>query len=135
MSDLEFVAVRIPKTLKSELESLAKIENVTVSDLVREALNAFLKKVAEFTPLGSQRIQKLLLLSHLELLRELYLHRSWLFAILSELRKDLTPDLREMWDKTQEGLRDLKLVEDALKSDDWNTALARLLKRWGEDCG
>jgi antitoxin component of RelBE/YafQ-DinJ toxin-antitoxin module len=127
----DFIAVRIPKSLKSKIEAIAESEGTTISDLVRVALDAFLRKVADFTPMGTIQLQKTMLATYLELMIE-HLHtRLVLYAILNELRKDLSPEIKEVFDETKKAIRRYNEALDRLSKGDWEGAL-KLLSREGE---
>jgi predicted DNA-binding protein len=128
-----FIAVKVPPEMKAQMEKLAEAEGVTISDLVRNAIDVFLKKVAEFTPLGSLKLQKIMLGTYVATMWEIYYQRMILFSILQELRKDLTPELKELFDLTKEQQKRFQQMLKALREEDWQAALLMLLNIWEEE--
>ncbi|MCD6528959.1 hypothetical protein J7L06_01530 [Candidatus Bathyarchaeota archaeon] len=128
---MEMLTLRVPQTVKLKLAAIAQAEGVTVSDIVRRLIET-LHQQTGFLPLTSVKLQKMLIASHIELLKSLYVLRGLTFAILTSMRKDLTDDLKEMWAYTLAAQKTLREVEDALKREDWDAALKRLLARVGD---
>jgi predicted DNA-binding protein len=128
-----FIAVKVPPEMKAQMEKLAEAEGVTISDLVRNAIDVFLKKVAEFTPLGSLKLQKIMLGTYVATMWEIYYQRMILFSILQELRKDLTPELKKLFDLTQEQQKRYQQMIHALRQENWQEALLMLLNIWEEE--
>jgi hypothetical protein len=128
-----FIAVKVPPEIKTQIERLAEAEGVTISDLVRNAIDVFLKKVAEFTPLNSLKIQKMILTMFAWIASEMAYQRMVLFSILEEQRKDLAPELKKLFDLTKEEQKRYQQLIHALRQENWKEALLMLLNIWEEE--
>jgi hypothetical protein len=133
VENLIVVATKVPSNIKAELENMARAEGVTVSELVRKILDAYVSR-RDLPSLSVERLQKMILVSHFEIMEELYFQRLLLFGLLNELRPDLAQKIKGRFDKTEEDLRKIREALKALEQDDWKGALATLLKIWeGKD--
>jgi hypothetical protein len=151
MEKLEYIAIKVPPALKQRIETIAKTEGTTISDIVREALNVFLDKVAEFTPLGSMQLQKLIIFTTFIQLTYLARIEAFLYQLLIEqavrvkqwatlkgdleMAKEMNESIEKLRRSFDISLQDIDFINkamDLIGKGDWNGLFNHLSRKFGQ---
>jgi len=151
LEKLEYIAIKVPPALKQRIEAIAKTEGTTISDIVREALNVFLNKVAEFTPLGTMQIQKLVVWTTFLQLQYLARIEASIHPLLieqsvrvkematlkgdSEMAKKMDENIKKLQVSLDISIKDMDFINKALdliRKEDWNGLFDYLSKKFSQ---